>query len=70
MANSQLEPWNNLWADLSQGMANSQMEPWNNLWDVLNKLQVISKPACFAEGKIPRIKSGETEQTLLTCDTE
>ena len=26
------EPWNNLWADLSQGMANSQMEPWNNLW--------------------------------------
>ena len=31
MANSQLEPWNNLWADLSQGMANWQMEPWNNL---------------------------------------
>ena len=29
---SQIEPWNNLWADLSQGMANSQMEPWNNLW--------------------------------------
>ena len=32
MANSQIEPWNNLWAGLSQGMANSHMEPWNNLW--------------------------------------
>ena len=29
--NLQIEPWNNLSADLSQGMANSQMEPWNNL---------------------------------------
>ena len=37
MANSQMEPWNNLWADLSQGMANSQMEPWNNLWADLSQ---------------------------------
>ena len=27
-----MEPWNNLWADLSQGATDSQMEPWNNLW--------------------------------------
>ena len=32
-----MEPWNNLWADLSQGMANSQMEPWNNLWADLSQ---------------------------------
>ena len=37
MANSQIEPWNNLWADLSQGMANSKMEPWNNLWADLSQ---------------------------------
>ena len=37
MANSQMEPWNNLRADLSQGMANSQMEPWNNLWADLSQ---------------------------------
>ena len=37
MANSQIEPWNNLWADLSQGMTNSQMEPWNNLWADLSQ---------------------------------
>ena len=37
MANSQIEPWNNLWADLSQGMANSQIEPWNNLWADLSQ---------------------------------
>ena len=32
-----MEPWNNLWAVLSQGMANSQMEPWNNLWADLSQ---------------------------------
>ena len=32
-----MKPWNNLWADLSQGMANSQMEPWNNLWADLSQ---------------------------------
>ena len=37
MTNSQMEPWNNLWADLSQGMANSQMEPSNNLWADLSQ---------------------------------
>ena len=37
MANSQIEPWNNLWADLSQGMANSQNELWNNLRADLNQ---------------------------------
>ena len=26
-----IELWNNLRADLTQGIANSQMEPWNNL---------------------------------------
>ena len=37
MANLQTEPWNNLWADLSQGMANLQTEPWNNLWADLSQ---------------------------------
>ena len=33
MANLQMEPWNNLWANLSQRHGiTSQVEPWNNLW--------------------------------------
>ena len=32
-----MEPWSNLWADLSQGMANLQMEPWSNLWADLSQ---------------------------------
>ena len=38
-----MEPWNNLWADLSQGMANSQIEPWNNLWTDLSQGMGISQ---------------------------
>ena len=37
MANTQMEPWNNYWAELSQGMANSQIEPWNNYWAELSQ---------------------------------
>ena len=32
-----MELWNNLWADLSQGMGNSQMETWNTLWADLSQ---------------------------------
>ena len=70
MANSQIKPWNNLWADLSQGMANSQIKPWNNLWADLSQgtadSQLKLELRCLVLQKKTSNPPKETQQTLLT----
>ena len=55
---TQIEPWNALWADLSQGMANSQIEPWNNLWADLSQGMANSQMEPYVEGRSTGVHAG------------